>query len=261
MNLKDKFIATLDRAFGSNYDKLGPNSFFTKEKIKNAVNTETNKFPTLKSESKKKETKETTSSGSSGGFVPSLQFKENKQVKKLTEAERTAMAKLRDLSKKYACKGSKDCTDKDKIEDTYEDLKKQYAIGLKVEKEHKSGDPKQIVIDHLSEDPNYYSKLKKMEFKEMTSSASSGQYTGAAFLAKSQSKQDWKPSQKKQWKGGQFVKVKDKCNKFPYCNQGIGALEFFENENIKESVKNLSRQYGLSKETIIKILSESLKLK
>ena len=261
MNLKDKFIATLDKAFGSNYDKLGPDSFFTKEKIKNAVNTETNKFPTLKSESKKKETKETTSSGASGGYVPSLQFKENKQVKKLTEAERTAMAKLRDLSKKYACKGSKDCTDKDKIEDTYQNLKKQYTMGLKVEKEHKSGDPKQIVIDHLSEDPNYYSELKKMEFKEATTTSSSGQYTGAAFLAKSQSKKDWAPSRKKQWKGGQFVKVKDKCNKFPYCNQGIGALEFFENENIKESVKNLSRQYGLSKETIIKILSESLKLK
>ena len=181
MNLKDKFIATLDKAFGSNYDKLGPDSFFAKEKIKNAVNTETNKFPTLKSESKKKETKEMTSTGSSGAFVPSLEIEED--------------------------------------------------------------------------------EVKKVEAKEATTSASSGQYTGAAFLAKSQSKKDWKPSRKKQWKGGQFVKIKDKCTKFPYCNQGIGALEFFENENIKESVKNLSRQYGLSKETIIKILSESLKLK
>ena len=28
-----------------------------------------------------------------------------------------------------------------------------------------------------------------------------------------------------QWKGGSFVKVKDECNKFPYCDQGAGAIE------------------------------------
>ena len=63
MNLKDKFISTLDKAFGSNYDKLGPDSFATKEKIKNSIDQENNKLGNLKAESKKEETKETTSSG------------------------------------------------------------------------------------------------------------------------------------------------------------------------------------------------------
>ena len=28
-----------------------------------------------------------------------------------------------------------------------------------------------------------------------------------------------------QWKGGSFVKIKDECNEFPYCDQGAGAIE------------------------------------
>ena len=38
--------------------------------------------------------------------------------------------------------------------------------------------------------------------------------------------------------GGKYVKIKDKCKKFPYCNQGdINALEFFENNIVKEAIK------------------------
>lgn len=47
-----------------------------------------------------------------------------------------------------------------------EELEKQYKIGLDVEQEH--GDEEQagrIALDHLFEDANYYSKLKKMEKK------------------------------------------------------------------------------------------------
>ena len=29
------------------------------------------------------------------------------------------------------------------------------------------------------------------------------------------------------WKGGKFVKVKDKCRTFPYCNQGADAIELY----------------------------------
>lgn len=46
-----------------------------------------------------------------------------------------------------------------------------------------------------------------------------------------------------QWKGGSFVKVKDKCNKFPYCDQGAGAIELkktkravISNDHIAEEV-------------------------
>jgi hypothetical protein len=33
--------------------------------------------------------------------------------------------------------------------------------------------------------------------------------------------------QKTTWKGGKFVKVKDKCRTFPYCNQGADAIELY----------------------------------
>lgn len=44
---------------------------------------------------------------------------------------------------------------------------RQLKIGMRVEREHTS-DPKiamEIAMDHLSEDPNYYKKLRKMEKK------------------------------------------------------------------------------------------------
>lgn len=46
-----------------------------------------------------------------------------------------------------------------------EDLKKQWNMGIDVEKEHTDDNLKadEIVKDHLAEDPKYYSKLKKME--------------------------------------------------------------------------------------------------
>lgn len=41
--------------------------------------------------------------------------------------------------------------------------------------------------------------------------------------------------------GGKYVRIKDKCKKFPYCNQGdIGALEFFEQDSIKEAIENIA---------------------
>jgi hypothetical protein len=44
-------------------------------------------------------------------------------------------------------------------------VKSQLKMGIKVEMEH-TDDPKlarEIAMDHLVEDPNYYAKLKKME--------------------------------------------------------------------------------------------------
>ena len=46
--------------------------------------------------------------------------------------------------------------------------------------------------------------------------------------------------------GGSYVKVKEKCKKFPYCDEGdINALEFYENDELNEAVKNVSKKYGL----------------
>jgi hypothetical protein len=287
---------------------------------------------------KKVESKEVTSAGSSGSFVQPIggkqetnekwsekykksidcnnpkgfsqrahcQGKKKKLKENLTEAERTAMAKLRDLSKKYACKDNRNCTDKEKIEKVHQELKKQYEMGLKVEKEHKTGDPKQIVIDHLSEDPKYYTKLKKVESKEATGSGSSGSYeaplfsqpkkldsmfkdeqpkkkikiggskkieateaTGAgssgsyetpAFGAKSMSPKDWRGASKTQIPGGQFVTIKKKCQKFPYCNQGIDALQLSETKRVVDNIiKNISEKYNIDKEIIKNIISKELR--
>jgi len=183
------------------------------------------------------------------------QGRKKKLKENLTESERTAMAKLRDIAKKHVCKGDKNCTAKDRIEDTYQELKKQYSMGLKAEKGHKTGDPKQIVIDHLSEDPKYYTKLKKIEATEATGSGSSGSYESPAFGAKSMSPKDWRGASKTQIPGGQFVSVKKKCKTFPYCNQGdIKALNFSKGKLTKKILSNLSERYGISESMIKDIL-------
>ena len=250
----------------------------------------------------KKESKESTSAGASGAFVAPLgmkqetnekwsekykksidcnnpkgfsqrahcQGKKKKLKENLDEAERTYLAKLRDLAKKYAQVGGKDSTSKEKIEKVYQELKKQFSMGINVEKEHKSGNPRQIALDHLSEDPKYYSKLKKIEkpkkveAKESTSSASSGSYEGPAFGAKSMSPKDWRGAAKPLYKGGEFVTIKEKCKTFPYCNQGPEAINLIkkENKNIIENIyKNIAEKYGVDKNVVRNIILKELSKK
>ncbi len=60
---------------------------------------------------------------------------------------------------------------------------------------------------------------------------------------------------KTQVPGGSFVKVKKKCTKFPYCNQGdINALILSKNESVKEAVRSISKKYNISENVIISIL-------
>jgi hypothetical protein len=56
--------------------------------------------------------------------------------------------------------------------------------------------------------------------------------------------------------GGVFVKVKEKCKKFPYCNQGnTGALEFIkEDEEIVQALTETSKKYGIPYEQMEKIV-------
>ena len=44
-----------------------------------------------------------------------------------------------------------------------------------------------------------------------------------------------------------FVKIKEKCKKFPYCDQGnTGAIEFIHEDNeLQESIKEISKKYGI----------------
>ena len=53
-----------------------------------------------------------------------------------------------------------------------------------------------------------------------------------------------------------FVKVKDKCKKFPYCNQGnTGALEFIkEDQEIKNAITETSKKFGIPYNEMEKIV-------
>jgi hypothetical protein len=104
------------------------------------------------------------------------------------------------------------------------------------------------------------SEVEKVEATEATGSGSVGGYESPAMWAKSTSKKDWGPSRKTQYKGGSFVKVKKKCTKFPYCNQGdINALKISKNESIKEAIDNVAKKLGVNKTIIMNILEHEYK--
>lgn len=97
--------------------------------------------------------------------------------------------------------------------------------------------------------------IDKVEAKEATGSGSVGGYSSPSMWAKSTKKKDWGPSRKTQIPGGGFVKVKKKCTRFPYCNQGdINALKITKNESVREAVQKVSEKTGISEKTIINIL-------
>jgi len=234
----------------------------------------------------KEESKESTGSGSAGGFSAPL-FSTTKQemeeecwkgykqiggkkkngkmvpncVKESEEKLKGGISDdktLMDLAKKHSYDDSSDSTTKNKIDDMLQTLKSQFKKGLKVELEHTDDKSiaKEIVLDHLSEDPHYYTELKKIEATEATGSGSSGQYSTTAAWAKSTSKKDWRGKSKTQIPGGKFVQVKEKCKKFPYCNQGdIKALKIFENEKVKNAIKNISERHNISENVIKTIIA------
>ena len=87
------------------------------------------------------------------------------------------------------------------------------------------------------------SEIKKVEAKEATLSSSSGSYETPFFLAKD--KKNWRGAAKTLYKGGKFVKVKEKCKKFPYCNQGdIKALELFEDGKYSRLADKVAKKMG-----------------
>jgi hypothetical protein len=99
------------------------------------------------------------------------------------------------------------------------------------------------------------SEVEKVETKEATTSGSVGGYESPSMWAKSTSKKDWGPSRKTQIPGGGFVKIKKKCTKFPYCNQGdISNLKISKNESVKEAIENVAKKLGVSKDVIMTIL-------
>jgi hypothetical protein len=99
-------------------------------------------------------------------------------------------------------------------------------------------------------------KTKKVEATEATDSGSSGSYETTSAWAKSTKKKDWGGRKKTQIPGGKFVQVKEKCKKFPYCNQGdIKALKIFENEKVKKAIQNISKRHNISENVIKTIIA------
>lgn len=216
---------------------------------------------------------------------------------------------LEDIAKKHDKKGYYH------IQDMIKSLKKQLEMGMKVEMEHTDSEvkAKEIAMDHLWEDPSYYTKLKKVEAKE-TDASSSGSFSGPVFgksnvvkrpissipnlnlseeeelkeVTAGDAGQFDVPAFGKTTKGGRknplkidgpksiykgravtdknfpkwggpdsvFVKVKEKCKKFPYCNQGnTGAIEFIhEDDELQESIKEISKKYGISHKDVENIV-------
>jgi hypothetical protein len=115
---------------------------------------------------------------------------------------------------------------------------------------------------------------QEVEFKEATDASSSGSYDVPAFGKttkggrKNPLKIDGPDSIYKgravkdknfpKWGGPDsvFVKVKDKCKKYPYCNQGnTGALDFIkEDQEIKDAITETSKKFGIPYKEMEKIV-------
>jgi hypothetical protein len=94
--------------------------------------------------------------------------------------------------------------------------------------------------------------IKDSEVLDETDSTSSGQYITPAVWSKNPKKSKF--SKKPFFKGGKFVEVKEKCKKFPYCNQSIDAVKL--SENTLKNIKIIAEKYSLSeKEIKTKILN------
>ena len=222
---------------------------------------------------------------------------------------------LKDIAKKHDKKGYYH------IDDMVSSLEKQVKIGIPIEMDHTDDEDKamEIVKDHLWEDPNYYTKLKKAEIDE-TGADSSGSFEGPAFGGNSNvikrpiskipnfepKEGEFKesttasssgafdvPTFSKSTKGGRrdplkidgpdsiykgravkdknfpkwggpdsvFVKVKEKCKKFPYCNQGnTGAIEFIrEDKEIQQVISEISKTYGIPHKQVENIVLNEIK--
>jgi hypothetical protein len=196
---------------------------------------------------KKKEPKEATGSGSSGAYSAPLFGGEMKE--KWSE----------DYKKSIDCKNPKGfsqkahCQSKSKKKETKEATSSGSTGAFTAPVGFKDS---AFVRRSFAETPKLKeSDMEKVEATEATTSGSVGGYESPAMWAKSTKKKDWGPSRKTQIPGGGFVKIKKKCTKFPYCNQGdISNVKISKNESVKTAIKQVADKMGISESTIITIL-------
>lgn len=123
---------------------------------------------------------------------------------------------------------------------------------------------------------------KEQEFTEATDASSSGAFSDVPLFGKTTKGGRKNPlkidgpssiykgravTDKKfpKWGGpeSKFIKIKDKCKKFPYCNQGdINAIEVVkENAELKEAIEKTAKKYGISYSQVEKsVLNEINKI-
>jgi len=218
---------------------------------------------------------------------------------------------LSDIAIKHTYDDSRDSLDKGKYNSMLKHLNKQLDMGLNIESEHTKdkSKAKEIAMDHLWEDPNYYTKLKKIEATESTGADSAGAFEpafgstpikrkinvihnlkeeeelGEVTTASSSGAYDVpfgdggknplkiggpdsiknsravKDKNFPKWGGpkGVFIKIKEKCKKYPYCNQGdIKAIEMLEIDELTEAVKNVSKKTGIPYSQVEKIVIKEI---
>jgi hypothetical protein len=94
-------------------------------------------------------------------------MKNIKRYEEMFESEKIPGGKssgmtLEDIAKKHESKGGY------RIKNMMGSLKKELEMGIEVEKEHTDSleKAKEIAMDHLSENPNYYTKLIKSKLAD-----------------------------------------------------------------------------------------------
>lgn len=101
--------------------------------------------------------------------------------------------------------------------------------------------------------------FSKVEAKEATSSSSVGAYDAPGFedvkMRGNNPRGSGRSYKRTQIPGGQFVEVKSKCKKFPYCNQGIGAIKLYGGKKLNEAISNVSKKMNISEDYIREIIA------
>jgi hypothetical protein len=196
---------------------------------------------------KKREPKEATGSGSSGGYSAPLFGGEMKE--KWSEEYKKSI----DCNNPKGFSQKAHCQSKSKKKETKEATGTGSTGAFTAPVGFKDS---AFVRRSFAETPKLKeSEVEKVEATEATTTGSSGGYQSPAMWAKSTKKKDWGPSRKTQIPGGGFVKIKKKCTKFPYCNQGdISNVKISKNESVKTAIKQVADKMGISESTIITIL-------
>ena len=120
------------------------------------------------------------------------------------------------------------------------------------------------------------SKEPEMDMKEATDASSSGAFDvplfgstkgrkdplsigGEKTIGQSRAVKD-KNFPKWGGPGSVFVKIKDKCKKFPYCNQGdSNAIEMLEMEELNEAINLTSKKYNIPRTNIETLVLNEIK--